>query len=315
MPYTTSQSNGKVTVSKKEHGHTKVVGHTTPGKKNAYLAALHIHEPKKEGADVGQQFDNQVVDMYAVQKPYDGCAANKLVHKVDPLMGINGAGIDATEVYGAYLDEKAAIMMAEKLCNEFTKAAVMLEKKKQQVVDRLKEAIDQLEAKRSECVGMIKENPKESGAHKETIAQLATKIDDLMTKLEKIEKSKKEIKKDKEKKDLKEGLTKNNMKKQLNEVKRLQKIAGIKLNEDGIRDFAASLPKAGSNQAFVVATDEDNDFEIDDEIRAILKKHGADENNFQILAKANIASMAGEELKDLEKRGVLTIRSRINSIK
>lgn len=162
----------------------------------------------KEGADVGQQFDNQVGDMYAVQRPYDGCAPNKLVHKVDPLMGINGAGIDATEVHGAYLDEKTAVMMAEKLCNEFTKAAVMLEKKKQQVVDRLKGAIDELEAKRSESVNMIKENPKESGAHKETIAQLATKIDDLMTKLEKIENSKKEIKKDEEKKDLKEGLTK-----------------------------------------------------------------------------------------------------------
>jgi uncharacterized coiled-coil protein SlyX len=161
---------------------------------------------KKEGQD----FDNQVGDMYAVQRPYDGCAANKLVHKVDPLMGINGAGIDATEVYGAYLDEKAAVMMAEKLCNEFTKAAVMLEKKKQQVVDRLKGAIDELEAKRSESVNMIKENPKESGAHKETIAQLATKIDDLMTKLEKIEKSKKEIESKEEKKDLKEGLTKKN---------------------------------------------------------------------------------------------------------
>lgn len=161
----------------------------------------------KEGADIGQQFDNQVGDMYAVQRPYDGCAPNKLVHKVDPLMGINGAGIDATEVHGAYLDEKTAVMMAEKLCNEFTKAAVMLEKKKQQVVDRLKEAIDDLEARRSECIGMIKENPKESGAHKETIAQLATKIDDLMTKLEKIENSKKQIKKDEEKKDLKEGLS------------------------------------------------------------------------------------------------------------
>jgi hypothetical protein len=100
------------------------------------------------------------------------------------------------------------------------------------------------------------------------------------------------------------------MKQQLNEVKRMQQLAGIKLNEDEIDDFSASLPKAGSNQAFVVATDEDNHFEIDDEIRAILKKYGADENNFQILAKANIDSMAGEELKDLEKRGVLTIRPR-----
>jgi len=123
-------------------------------------------------------------------------------------MGINGAGIDPTQVYGAYLDEKAAIVMAEKLYKEFTDAAIMLEKKKEMVVGRIKTAIDELEAKRSESVNIIKENPKESGAHKETIAQLATKIDDLMNKLEKIENSKKEIEKDEEKKDLKEGLTK-----------------------------------------------------------------------------------------------------------
>ena len=163
---------------------------------------------KKEGQD----FDNQVGDMYAVQRAYDGCNPKKLVHKVDPLMGINEAGIDPTQVHGAYLDEKTAMMMAEKLCNEFTKAAVMLEKKKSQVIERIKKTIDDLEAQRSECVGMIKENPKDSRSQKDTIAQLATKIDDLMTKLEKIEKSKKEIenKEDekKDKKDLKEGLTK-----------------------------------------------------------------------------------------------------------
>lgn len=164
----------------------------TPEKELSKMAS------KDEGIE--QQFDNQVGDVYAVQKPYDGCASNKLVHKVDPLMGINGAGIDASEVYGAYLDEKAAMVMAEKLCKEFTDAAIMLEKKKEVVVGRLKSAIDELEAKRSECVGMIKENPKESGTHKETIAQLATKIDDLMTKLEKIENSKKEIEKKEDKK-------------------------------------------------------------------------------------------------------------------
>lgn len=167
----------------------------TPEKELSKMAS------KDEGVDVGQGFDNQVGDMYAVQRPYDGCASNKLVHKVDPLMGINGAGLDPTQVYGAYLDEKEAMVMAEKLYKEFTDAAVMLEKKKDMVVDRLKSAIDELEAKRSESVQMIKENPKESGAHKETIAQLATKIDDLMTKLEKIEKSKKEIENKEDKKE------------------------------------------------------------------------------------------------------------------
>lgn len=201
MPYTTSKSDGKVTVSKKVGGHSKVVGHTTPGKKNDYLAALHIHsKDKNESADVGQEFDNQVGDYYAVQRPYDGCEPNKLVHKVDPLQGVQGIGVEPVQIYGAYLEEKMAMTMAEKLHKEFVDAAIMLEKKKEAVVGKIKSAIDELEAQRSESVGMIKENPKESSAHKQKIAHLATKIDDLMTKLEKIEKSKKAIENKEDKK-------------------------------------------------------------------------------------------------------------------
>ena len=155
---------------------------------------------KNEGADVGQGFDNQVGDYYAVQRPYDGCEPNKLVHKVDPLHGVQGIGVEPVQIYGAYTEEKMAMTMAEKLHKEFVDAAVMLEKKKEAVVGKIKSAIDELEAQRGECVGMIKENPKEAGAQKEKIAHLATKIDDLMTKLEKIEKSKKAIENKEEKK-------------------------------------------------------------------------------------------------------------------
>ena len=208
MPYTFKKTGNQYTAYKKTGDKLKVVGHTkgTEKAKEAYKTALNIGAAKADGAKIpnikkeNMTFDNQVGDMYAVQRPYDGCASNKLVHKVDPLMGINVAGLDPSQVYGAYLDEKAALVMAEKLCKEFTDAAIMLEKKKEVVVGRIKSAIDELEAKRRESVQMIKENPKESGAHKETIAQLATKIDDLMTKLEKIEKSKKEIENKEDKK-------------------------------------------------------------------------------------------------------------------
>jgi hypothetical protein len=187
---------GAEPISKKIAGIAKA----TPEKELSKMAS------KNEGADVGQGFDNQVGDYYAVQRPYDGCEPNKLVHKVDPLQGVQGIGVEPVQIYGAYIEEKTAMTMAEKLHKEFVDAAVMLEKKKDAVVDKIKSAIDELEAQRGECVGMIKENPKESGAHKEKIAHLATKIDDLMTKLEKIEKSKKEIEnKEDKKKDLKEA--------------------------------------------------------------------------------------------------------------
>jgi hypothetical protein len=98
------------------------------------------------------------------------------------------------------------------------------------------------------------------------------------------------------------------MKKQLNEVKRMQQLAGIKINEiEGLDNFVSSL-RAGDNKGFVIATDQDNDFEIDDEIRDILKKNGADENNFQIISKVNFDNLAGDQLKDMQDK--LIIRKR-----
>ena len=181
---------GAKPISKKIAGIAKA----TPEKELSKMAS------KDESADVGQGFDNQVGDYYAVQRPYDGCEPNKLVHKVDPLQGVQGIGVEPVQIYGAYIEEKMAMTMAEKLHKEFVDAAVMLEKKKEDVVGKIKSAIDELEAQRGACVGMIKENPKDAGAHKEKIAHLATRIDDLMTKLEKIEKSKKEIENKEDKK-------------------------------------------------------------------------------------------------------------------
>lgn len=45
MPYSYKKiSPTEITIYKKDTG--KVVGHTTPAKKDAYMAALHMHEPK-----------------------------------------------------------------------------------------------------------------------------------------------------------------------------------------------------------------------------------------------------------------------------
>jgi hypothetical protein len=78
-------------------------------------------------------------------------------------------------------------------------------------------------------------------------------------------------------------------------------------NEDDIDDFASSL-KAGDNKGFVIATDEDNDFEIDGEISDILKKNGADESNFQIISKVNFDNLSADQLKNM--RDKLIIRKR-----
>jgi membrane-associated HD superfamily phosphohydrolase len=75
-----------------------------------------------------------------------------------------------------------------------------LEEKKGAVTGKISSAIDSLEKKRKEHVDMAKADPKNASQHKDKIAMIATKIDDLMSKLEKVERSKKakEEKKDKE---------------------------------------------------------------------------------------------------------------------
>jgi uncharacterized protein (UPF0335 family) len=203
MPYTTSQSDGKVTVSKKVGGHSKVVGHTTPGKKKAYLAALHIHEPKKEGMEApGPGYDNQIGDIYAVQKPIThDCAHTDLIQKVDPMTGIASVGMEPNAVYGLYPDEETAMQIAEKIHKEFVDAAEMLEEKKHKVAEKIKKVMTQMEKARNESMKMIKENPMEASAHRDKVAEYTHKIDELVQKLERIEKAKKEIKKDEDKKE------------------------------------------------------------------------------------------------------------------
>jgi hypothetical protein len=75
-----------------------------------------------------------------------------------------------------------------------------LEEKKGAVTGKIASAIDTLEKKRKEHVDMAKADPKNASQHKEHIAKLAMKIDDLMSKLERVEKSKKAIEDKKEKK-------------------------------------------------------------------------------------------------------------------
>lgn len=204
MPYTTSTSDGEVTVSKVSGGHKKVVGHTTPGKKKDYLAALHIHSKdkkkihskdkkkhtKKEGIEEG------ITEMYAVQNPYSGCQPQDLVTPFNPVYGVPRDTMTPDVVHSVHPDVETATAIAEALCQEMIQYEGMIEEKKGTASGKISKMIDKLEKQRKEHVQAAKENPKQSSEHREKIAHLTTKIDDLMTKMERIEKSKKEIKKE-----------------------------------------------------------------------------------------------------------------------
>ena len=195
MPYTYKKTGSKYTVYKKSG---EKVG-TTAGNKSAldkYLAALHIHEPKKEKTLKKEQNDGTIDSVYMVKKPYAGCNLNSLVQPIDPL---KGWGEDEHtvpyEVHGVYASENLAKSAAQNLYQDHVKREDLLEKKKANVVGKLKSAMNQLEKKRSGHVKMIQENPKDASSHKQEIANLTGKIDELVTTLERISKSQKELEK------------------------------------------------------------------------------------------------------------------------
>ncbi len=147
-----------------------------------------------------ENVDGAIDTLYMVKKPYSGCELTSLVHKIDPLVGLSGSEVVPDQVHGVFPDQDQAMAMAEMLYEEYCTKMEALEEKKGAVTGKISSAIDSLEKKRKEHVDMAKEDPKNASQHKDKIAMLATKIDDLMSKLEKVERSKKakEEKKDKE---------------------------------------------------------------------------------------------------------------------
>ena len=162
-----------------------------------FAATKHKGLPKKvkkEGL--------QIPEMYLVRKPKVDMKEADLVMKINPLEGIQPLNIGMDDVHTVTADETQAQEIAAEAYRKCMDEAFQLEEKKGKVGDKIKKTIDHLEKKRKEHLDMAKEDPKSAAKHKEHIAKLATQIDDLMSKMEKIEKSKKNVeKKEDEKKD------------------------------------------------------------------------------------------------------------------
>lgn len=199
MPYSIDRKNKCVYKKKADGSRGEKVG-CTKGNLNDYIAALQIHaemkitkkKPLKESEN--PMIPGAINQLFAVTKPYSGCELTSLVKPLDPLMGIGADHeIVPDQVHAVYADQDLANDTAKDLYEEYLKKEQALEEKKGTVGDKLKKAIDVLEKKRKEHMDMAKEDPKNASKHKEHIATIMDKIDDFMTKLEKIEKSKKPI--------------------------------------------------------------------------------------------------------------------------
>jgi hypothetical protein len=169
---------------------------------------LRLLENKLEKHAVKENhLDGALSQLFLVKKPEAGCANKDLVKTVDPLVGVQDSEIVPDQIHAMYPQKDVALSVAEALCNECMQQEQALEEKKHKVTEKLKKAINGLEKMRTESMNLIKEEPAKAGQHKDSVAQLTSKIDEYMTSLEKVAKSIKT--KDKKNKDnLKEDLAK-----------------------------------------------------------------------------------------------------------
>lgn len=158
-----------------------------------FAATKHKGLPKK-----AKKENMGTPSMYVVRKPTGELPEADLVLELNPLEGIQPLNIMQDDVLSVHHDETEARRIAAEAYQKCMNELQALEEKKDMTSGKIKKAIDQLEKKRKEHMDMAKEDPKSASKHKEHIAKLATQIDDLMTKMEKIEKSKKQIEKKEE---------------------------------------------------------------------------------------------------------------------
>lgn len=162
-----------------------------------FASTKHKGLPKKVKKE-----DYNPTKMFVVVKPSDNMDASGMIMELNPLEGIQPLNIMQDDVLDVTTDESEAQRIAAEAYGKYCSEVQALEEKKGKVGDKLKKTIDYLEKKRKEHIDMAKEDPKSSSQHKEHIAKLATQIDDLMSKMEKIERSKKNVEKKEEKKDV-----------------------------------------------------------------------------------------------------------------
>lgn len=201
MPYSIDHKNKCVYKKKADGFRGEKVG-CTKGSLKDYVAALQIHAENKkpmkktikEQDELQNPIDGSLAQVFAVQKPYVGCELTSLVKPIDPLLGIGaGHSIVPDQIHAVFADEPTAQKIATELYETHMEGQKALEEKKEVTTKKLKSAIDAIEKKRKEHMDMAKEDPKNASKHREQIALITSKLDDLMTKLEKIEKSKKPI--------------------------------------------------------------------------------------------------------------------------
>lgn len=154
-----------------------------------FASTKHKGLPNK----VKKEYVNNIGECYAVVRPKRGVGLESMIKEFDPTYGVNHCGLDVGDIHSIYSNLEEAQKCAESIHKEYSGKLVELESKKENVAKKITKAIEKLEAKRKEHVKMAKEDPANAGKHRDHVAKFADQIEDLMTKLEKVTRSKKDV--------------------------------------------------------------------------------------------------------------------------
>lgn len=168
---------------------SKVAKSMSKGELEKYAGTKHKGLPKKVKKE---NVDGSILEMFAVRNPYSGCEPAQLVVSFDPIQGVPQDQLGSDDIRGVYHDRSVADSIAEQLYEEHCQYEQMIEEKKDSVVSKLKDTIQKLEKERETAMKRVMATPNTASHHRERIAKLTTRIDDLVTKLEKVNKSKKQ---------------------------------------------------------------------------------------------------------------------------
>jgi GTP1/Obg family GTP-binding protein len=187
---------GTVKSSKVSGKANKLANTMDPTSVGHFASTKHKGLPKK----VKKEYMNNVGNCYAVVRPKRGIELESMIKEFDPTYGVHHCGLDVDDVHSIYSTIEEAQKCAEQMHKEYSGKLQELENKKGNVTKKINTAIEKLEAKRKEHVKLAKENPANAGKHRDAVAKYADQIEDLMTKLQDVERSKKELDKKEEEK-------------------------------------------------------------------------------------------------------------------
>jgi hypothetical protein len=206
MPYTHKKVGTKYIVYKG----TKKVGETEGTKTalNKYLAALHIADKKttkKEAKSLKESMmdmqmepsqhdhpgcEDTVGKIFIVLKPVPGASPIDLVH---PTHAFGMGQYDPQGVHGVYNDEEEANMVAESACNELHKHLTGVEKKKDQILDKITEKIAGFQKEINAHMKEATDNPELAEKHHQLAERKMQAIGALRGKHKMVKEAKKEV--------------------------------------------------------------------------------------------------------------------------